>query len=355
MPSRQQEQALPGSRFHPTRLRRWIDSKFGKQHYVLLAGRGERTKTLLQVLRRSAPTGVNLVGMLDLSANNADDNDGVECWPVDALPELLDEQVIDEVLFDVVNVEIDDYQPAIQVCKAEGVRTRLSNDLFPPHRVDLLRERQDSFPPRTFSKPPPDKPALLLKRVMDVTFAVTALVLLFPFVLFVAVLIRATSPGPVLFRQVRCGRNGRRFTFYKFRTMVVNAEQLRPALEQLNQKKIAFKMKDDPRITPVGRWLRRFSVDEWPQFWNILRGEMSLVGPRPPLPDEVAQYQRWQRRRLRTRPGLTCLWVLDGRDNVDFDHWVTRDLEYIDNWSFLLDLKILLLSVPCVLSGKGAH
>ncbi len=171
----------------------------------------------------------------------------------------------------------------------------------------------------------------------------------------VAALIRATSPGPAIFKQTRCGLNGRRFICYKFRSMVRDAERLKPELEKLNEKRVAFKISDDPRVTPVGRWLRKFSIDEWPQLWNVLKGDMSLVGPRPPVPEEVEKYARWQRRRLRMRPGLTCLWAIEGRDELDFETWMRKDLEYIDNWSLTLDLKILLRTIPQVLSGKGAH
>ncbi|HXI38394.1 MAG TPA: sugar transferase, partial [Bryobacteraceae bacterium] len=176
-----------------------------------------------------------------------------------------------------------------------------------------------------------------------------------PFILLVALAIRLTSPGSVIFRQVRCGLNGRQFTFYKFRSMCQDAEAMRATLEHMSTRATAMKIPDDPRLTPIGRYLRKFSIDEWPQLWNVLKGDMSLVGPRPAVPQEVEQYQAWQRRRLRMRPGLTCLWALAGRDAVDFEAWMRMDMQYIDNWSLGLDWKILLLTIPKVLSGKGAH
>jgi lipopolysaccharide/colanic/teichoic acid biosynthesis glycosyltransferase len=173
--------------------------------------------------------------------------------------------------------------------------------------------------------------------------------------LVIALIIRLTSPGPAIFRQERCGLNGRRFVFYKFRSMCEDAEALRASVEHMNQRELVFKIANDPRLTPVGRWLRKFSIDECPQFWNVLKGDMSLVGPRPAIPEEVEQYKRWQRRRLRMRPGLTCLWAVSGRDEVDFETWMKLDMEYIDRWSLALDWKIILRTLPSVLTGRGAH
>jgi lipopolysaccharide/colanic/teichoic acid biosynthesis glycosyltransferase len=159
----------------------------------------------------------------------------------------------------------------------------------------------------------------------------------------------------VIFRQKRCGLNGRTFVFYKFRSMGEDAETRLADVAHLNERQTVFKIRNDPRLTPIGGFLRKFSIDEWPQLWNVLKGDMSLVGPRPPLPEEVEKYERWQRRRLRMRPGLTCLWAVKGRDKVDFETWMRLDMEYIDSWSLALDWKILLLTIPQVLSGKGAH
>src|SRR5438045_6044453 len=167
--------------------------------------------------------------------------------------------------------------------------------------------------------------------------------------------VKLTSPGRVLYRQVRCGLGGRRFTVFKFRSMVENAESLRQQIKHLNEVDgPVFKIADDPRCTPVGRWLRRTSMDELPQLWNILRGDMSFVGPRPPVPDEVEKYESWQRRRLRMRPGLTCLWALEGRSRLNFDRWMQLDLSYIDSWSLWLDAKIFVTTIPLVLFGRGA-
>jgi lipopolysaccharide/colanic/teichoic acid biosynthesis glycosyltransferase len=170
-----------------------------------------------------------------------------------------------------------------------------------------------------------------------------------------ALIIKLTSQGPILFKQRRCGLNGRHFVMYKFRSMVDNAEQMRVEMEALNEMDgPVFKSSRDPRVTFIGKIIRRFSIDELPQLFNVLRGDMSLVGPRPPIPQEVARYERWQRRRLSMKPGMTCLWQISGRNEVSFDDWMKLDLVYIDNWSLLLDLKILLKTVPVVLLGRGA-
>jgi lipopolysaccharide/colanic/teichoic acid biosynthesis glycosyltransferase len=185
--------------------------------------------------------------------------------------------------------------------------------------------------------------------------ALALLLVLSPVFLVLAVLIKLSSKGPALYRQTRCGLGGRKFTLYKFRSMQRDADLRRDELEALNEVDgPVFKIKDDPRCTPVGRFMRKFSLDELPQLVNVLKGEMSLVGPRPPLPEEVEKYEPWQRRRLRMPPGLTCLWALEGRNRLSFRRWMELDLEYIDKWSFALDCKILLKTIPVVLLGRGA-
>jgi lipopolysaccharide/colanic/teichoic acid biosynthesis glycosyltransferase len=185
--------------------------------------------------------------------------------------------------------------------------------------------------------------------------AFALLVVLSPLLLVLAALIKLTSRGPVLFKQTRCGLGGRKFTLLKFRSMHPDADLLREELEALNEMDgPVFKIRDDPRCTPMGRFMRKFSLDELPQLVNVLKGEMSFVGPRPPLPEEVERYESWQRRRLRMQPGLTCLWALEGRSKLSFRRWMELDLQYIDNWSPALDLKIFLRTIPVVLLGRGA-
>ncbi len=200
------------------------------------------------------------------------------------------------------------------------------------------------------------KPAqMAVKRLFDIVASATALWLLVPLFLVVAALIKLTSKGPVFFRQVRVGLHGKQFHMLKFRSMVVDAEQLKARLAEQNEMSgPAFKMKNDPRVTWIGRFIRKYSIDELPQLINVLRGEMTIVGPRPPVPKEVAQYKSWQRRRLSVRPGLTCVWQVSGRNQISFEEWMYLDMQYIDTWSLARDLRLIARTVPVVLTGKGA-
>lgn len=194
------------------------------------------------------------------------------------------------------------------------------------------------------------------KRVLDVLVSALLMALLAPLFLIVAALVRFTSRGPVIFKQARVGEGGRIFTCYKFRSMCVDAEARKHELQHLNELDgPVFKIRNDPRMTPVGRFIRKFSLDELPQLYNVFRGDMSIVGPRPPVPHEVAKYSPRQCERLAVRPGLTCLWQVMGRNNIPFDHWVELDLLYIETMSLWLDIKIILKTIPAVLTGRGAH
>jgi exopolysaccharide biosynthesis polyprenyl glycosylphosphotransferase len=275
--------------------------------------------------------------------------------PLDELPQILRRRVIDEVIFAVPAADLPHLEETLLLCDEEGVRTRVALDIFPHVHSDVYLDRLGPAPLLTFSGAPHDELRLLLKRATDIACSALALVALAPFLLAFALAVKLTSPGPVIFSQIRCGLNGRRFRLYKFRSMVANAEALKQELMSRNERELVFKIRNDPRLTPIGRWLRKFSIDELPQLWNVLAGDMSLVGPRPAIPEEVEQYKRWQRRRLRMRPGLTCLWVVEGRDTVDFETWMTLDMRYIDNWSLALDWKIILRTIPQVVIGRGAH
>ncbi len=273
------------------------------------------------------------------------------------LPGMLRDHVVDEVIFAVSKQDLESMHDLFLTCEEEGVKIRVLVNFLPrAMSSEVYLEKLQSTPLLTISSTPENEYLLFVKRLFDVAFSAFLLVVFSPLFLLVAVLVRLTSPGPVIYSQVRCGLNGRRFRLYKFRSMYKDAEDRLDDVRHLNELDgPAFKLKNDPRVTPLGRLLRRLSIDEWPQFWNILKGEMSFVGPRPPVPAEVEQYERWQRRRLRMKPGLTCLWALEGRSNLDFRRWMRLDIDYIEQWSLMLDLKILFRTIPLLLTGRGAH
>lgn len=347
-------------RLNAGRVLRVAQREFGVAHYVMVVGLGEAALKLGRQLEDSASYGIRLTGFL---ADSAGEKIAEEVTlerkypvrPIAQLPELLRQNVIDEIIFAVDSRRLAELEEVFLLCDEEGVRTRVAVDFFPHVNSKVYLDRLGASPLLTFSAAPHDEIRLLVKRITDIALAAAALVLLFPVMLAVALTIRLTSPGPAIFRQVRCGLNGRRFVFYKFRSMCQDAHAMRASVQHLSERQTAMKIPNDPRLTSIGRWLRKFSVDEWPQLWNVLKGDMSLVGPRPAVPEEVEQYKRWQRRRLRMRPGLTCLWAVCGRDAVDFETWMKLDMQYIDTWSLVLDWKIILRTIPQVLSGRGAH
>lgn len=332
-----------------------IVREFAGKRQLLIVGSGDAARNLGALVENSSDYGLTLLAFLDDAPGTVQLSRLYDVQPLSELPRLLERQVVDEVLFAVSSSRLSELEDVFLLCDEEGVRTRVDVAFFPHvnSRVDL--ERLSDAPLLTFTAAPHDELRLIVKRATDFVLCLAALIVLAPLLLILAVLIRTTSPGPVIFRQQRCGLNGRRFTLYKFRTMVAGAEARQAELAHLNVKRTAFKIPNDPRLTPLGRWLRKFSLDELPQLWNIVKGEMAIVGPRPAVPSEVAEYERWQRRRLRMRPGLTCLWTLAGRDALAFDEWMKLDLAYIDTWSLKLDWSIMLRTIPHVLTGKGAH
>jgi exopolysaccharide biosynthesis polyprenyl glycosylphosphotransferase len=302
--------------------------------------------------------GLRLKGFVDTDVSDTppDKLGGYDVFPLDSVGGILQNHVVDEVIFAVNLQELARLEPVMQHCADLGIRTRVQLEFLPAAYSRIYLENFRDVQLLSLSSAPDSELRLFFKRVIDVVLSAASLVVFLPVLLTIAVLIRITSPGPVLFRQTRCGLGGRRFMLYKFRSMINDAEQMRAELHQLNELDgPVFKISDDPRITPVGRGLRRFSLDELPQLWNVFRGDMSFVGPRPAVPEEVDQYEDWQRRRLRMRPGLTCTWVLEGRSHVDFNRWMQLDLKYIDNWSLWLDAKIFVRTIPIVLSGRGAY
>jgi exopolysaccharide biosynthesis polyprenyl glycosylphosphotransferase len=271
--------------------------------------------------------------------------------------ETLHDETVDIVVFSVEENVMPQIREALLACEAEGIEAWVAADFI---QTLFTRVQFDQFagqPLLIYRTAPAISWELVAKRILDVSGAFVLLIVTSPIILLVAMLIRWTSPGPVIFWQNRSGLHGRPFRMYKFRSMVTNAEQARAELESMNEMSgPVFKVKNDPRVTPLGRWLRKTSLDELPQLWNVLRGEMSLVGPRPlPLYETANFGDISQRRRMSVRPGLTCLWQVRGRSQItDFKDWVRLDLEYIDRWTLWLDIEILMRTVPVVLFGWGA-
>jgi exopolysaccharide biosynthesis polyprenyl glycosylphosphotransferase len=246
-------------------------------------------------------------------------------------------------------------QHAISVCENLGIPFALPAYTFRMQRARPVFGKAVADGYLHYKMGDPQTLQRALKRIFDVLVAAVALCLLAPLFLVVAVLIQTSSPGPIFFKQVRCGLRGKRFEMLKFRSMVADAEKRRKDLEALNQRSgPVFKLRRDPRVTRVGGVLRKYSLDELPQLINVLRGDMSIVGPRPPIPDEVAKYEPWQLRRLSVRPGLTCLWQASpARHQISFEDWMYLDLQYVDHWSFAHDLRIVVRTLPIVFSGGG--
>jgi len=323
---------------------------------LLIVGLNSRAAEVARIIDEHPHWGLRLLGFVAANGEIPDEFAGRKVLGGGAeLEEILEREVVDEVFFILSRRQLDDFESAILLCSELGIRSRVA--LYFPHlKARVLLEDLEGIPLLTFSTTPASAFQLFLKSLMDFSISATGIILLSPLMLLIAASIKLSSRGPVFFVQERCGLNGRRFRLYKFRTMVRDAESMQAEIEHLNRVNgHAFKAPDDPRITRIGHLLRRWSLDELPQLFNVLQGKMSMVGPRPPIPAEVEQYQRWQRRRLSMRPGLTGLWQVSGRaDLEDFNHWIRLDLQYIDQWSLWLDLKILLKTIPAVLSGRGA-
>ena len=323
----------------------------GGARRIIVVGTGEPAVEFAEAVRQ-AGWGLEIAGSVaPTTAPAAADPESL--GTIADLPRLLDERPIDDVVV-AGGTALNDLQEIIRSCEEVGVSIHIPSAFFEAALSRPHLERFSGIPMLTFSTRPYNPVVLGIKRTADIVLGALFLVVAALPMLFIAVLIKCSSRGPLIFKQIRGGLYGRPFTMYKFRSMVVDAEVRKDALAAWNEADgPAFKMKDDPRITRIGRVLRRFSLDELPQLWNVVRGDMSLVGPRPPLPKEVERYERWQRRRLSMRPGLTCIWQVSDRRHSSFEKWMDDDLRYIDNWSLWLDLKIAVLTIPAVLWGTG--
>jgi len=320
-----------------------------------VVGSGELAASAVEAIRAHREWGYTFVGWV-LEEGGRPPQGAPVLGRLEELGEILERHVVDEVVFAVPRERLEDVEAAVARCEEQGVGAKVLLNLFTSRISRLEIGELEGIPVLQLTTAPADEARLVAKRAFDLAVSLVVVVLGAPGLLAIALAIKLDSRGPVFFRQRRIGLNGREFWMWKFRSMVHDAEIRRAGLEHHNEMDgPAFKMARDPRVTRVGRFLRKTSLDEFPQFWNVLRGRMSVVGPRPPIPDEVRRYERWQRRRLSVKPGLTCLWQVQGRNELDFAQWMALDLHYIDTWSLWGDLKIFLQTIPAVLLGRGAR
>ncbi len=324
-------------------------SKLGQKQFkrrIILVGAKEDTTRLRGEVQMTSHSEVQIMAEIDLNETS-----------VDQLLHYLHEHSVNGVIINAKHTFFGQVEKAILACELEGVETWLVADFF---KTQISRTSLDDFygrPVLVFHSGPESSWQGAAKQLLDLVGAAILFLIFLPPMIGAAILVKLTSPGPVFFKQKRSGVNGHPFTMYKFRSMVTDAEQRQHEIASMNEMSgPVFKVTNDPRITPIGKWLRKSSIDEFPQLLNVLRGEMSLVGPRPLPVEEVNRFDDLaHRRRLSVKPGLTCLWQVSGRNNVsDFKDWVRLDLEYIDNWSLWLDFKILWRTIPVVLFAKGA-
>ncbi len=326
---------------------------------IILVGGNSRARHLVEALQRQKRYGYDIAGILEDDPDRTREFEALgirRLGDFHALEDVISREVVDEVHVCLpVRSCYELIESIAHLCVGAGISVRLLADLFP---LQLARSRIHSvseIPMLSLSTAPESSWQLAVKRLTDIAVSLTMILALLPFFPILALLIKLDSPGPVFFLQERVGMNQRRFNMIKFRSMVVDAEAQRGDLEALNEADgPVFKIRNDPRITRVGQFLRKYSIDELPQIINVLKGEMSLVGPRPPIASEVAKYTWHQRRRLSVTPGMTGLWQVSGRSDLDFNQWVNLDLQYIDNWSIAQDFRILFRTFGVVVGGRGA-
>lgn len=325
---------------------------------LLIVGSGHKAAYFIRNIKRNKEFGFNIIGVI---AKDKKDVGGFVSGckiigVIDDINNIILNNVVDQVVFIVPKTWLFLIEKPIKFCELLGIEINIAIDFFGSKLQKIDQASMFGIPLISLKRNSYSFLELSIKRFIDIILSFIAICLFSPIFVLAAILIKFDSKGSVLFSQVRCGLKGRKFNIYKFRTMTENAESQMDSLKKYNEMSgPAFKMQNDPRITKVGKILRKYSIDELPQLWNVLIGDMSMVGPRPPLPDEVSKYNYWQRRKLSKRPGITCLWQISGRNNINsFNQWLKLDLEYIDNWSLMFDFRILLRTIPAVFFGIGA-
>jgi len=330
---------------------------------VLIIGKGRQARRFADKITGNSSWGFQITGFLG-SRDDDDQLDKAVLWSysdipqigfIDELSVILKTRQVDWVVIAPEQSDTFDTEPMALQCQEMGVRLVVLPKIYPTAYTRIRPTEFFGSPVLVYETGPSGGRRILLKEAYDRIGALVGLISALPIIVFASISIKLFSKGPIFFIQERLGKNGKRFKMIKFRTMRVDAENIKARLDSLNEMDgPVFKIKNDPRVTAIGGILRKTSIDELPQLFNVLKGDMSLVGPRPPLPDEVKQYDPWQRRRLSIKPGITCLWQVEGRNKISFENWMRLDLEYIDNWSLWLDTKILARTIPAVLSRKGA-
>ena len=330
---------------------------------VLVIGSHERAKEAIRCILNDKDGIYNVLGCLEIDANRLGQSvvDNVKIiGQLDNYQKIISEHIVDEIIFALPLIQVKRAHWYITYAETVGVTVRILPDwqiqqiMFRPETASISFDTFVGLPTLLISSTPKKDLTQLVKSFIDYSCASCGLMLLAPVFLIISILIKLTSKGPVFFEQERIGTHGRRFQVYKFRTMMENAEELKHELEEKNEMDgPVFKIKNDPRITKIGRFLRKTSLDELPQLYNVMRGDMSLVGPRPPLQSEVKLYKPAERRRLSMKPGITCIWQVSDRNETSFEHWMKLDLQYIDNWSLMLDAKLLLQTVGAVFRCTG--
>lgn len=337
-------------------IRRLIRKGFHNLN-ALIIGAGEAGRILAEEIKLHPYLGIKIIGFIDDFKERGHDN--INGYPIigkiDDFEKIVRQKFIDEV-FITMPSQYKTVQNILDKGRKLGVNIKVIPDFYDLILSDIKLYHLGIIPLVGYHSKGIHGTDLVLKRMMDIFISGALLLFLSPLFLILAIFIKFDSPGPVFYRSKRCAKKGKIFAFYKFRSMGHNADKMLDALKDKNEKKgPIFKMKSDPRITRVGRFIRKLSLDELPQLWNVFKGDMSLVGPRPPTPEEVENYEPWQLRKLEIKPGITCIWQIRGRSDLSFYKWIKWDIWYIDNWSFWLDLKIMFETLPAVLKTKGAY
>lgn len=339
--------------------------KESSRHHILILGSHKTAQDLIQIIVSHVGSDINIIGCIETTPEDVGKT--VACGiqvigTLDDLREILLNQIVDEVLITMPLNDIDNSEWYLSFISTFGIGVRIIPDWYirkfmtihPAHSFEV--ELFLSEPALSLTSFQGKHDTLVIKAVMDYILAVFALIITSPLFLIIPGLIKMFSSGPAFYKQVRCGQYGRKFQVYKFRTMVLGAEEKQSSLAEFNEASgPTFKIKKDPRIIPyIGTFLRRSGLDELPQFINVIRSEMSIVGPRPPLPSEVEQYELWQRRRLSMKPGITCIWQIQSKRNeIPFEKWIDMDMDYIDHWSLWLDIVLIVKTIPAILFGRG--